>query len=213
MLVWIRCSPFLIEIHFIFVTPFSQSWCYLVFCNQCQLSTPDNSLGSVEFLMWVRSAFGWMKHLFLMFSVCLRLSTSTSKLPFLVFLTVFGLALVDVTFSMRKGENLARQTSSKNSISMNPGKSTDSFFEFDSERFRLDFLFEDAIYAAYFSLALLSTTHHRVQLVLGMNQEVTHSPWLRRGYATSILELRVGFRAVQIPILNAIDPQPPPSCI
>ena len=65
-------------------------------------------------------------------SACLRLSTSTSKLPFLV-LTFFGLALVDVTFSIRKGENLARHTSSKNSITMNLGKSAASFSE--SERF------------------------------------------------------------------------------
>ena len=70
---------------------------------------------------------------------------------------------------MGKGENLAGQTSSKDSITMNLGKSAVSFSE--SEEFRLDFLFEDAIYAVYFSLALRSTTHHGVQLVLGMNQE------------------------------------------
>ena len=33
----------------------------------------------------------------------------------------------------------------------------------------LVFLFEDTIYAVYFSLALHSITHHGVQLVLGMN--------------------------------------------
>ena len=104
-----------------------------------------------------------------MFSACLRLSTSTSKLPFLVFLTFFGLALVDITFSIRKGESLARHTSSKDSIIMNLGKSAASFSESDSERFRL-FLFEDAIYAVYFSLALRSSTHHGIQLVLGINQ-------------------------------------------
>ena len=71
---------------------------------------------------------------------------------------------------MRKGENLARHTPSKDSITMNLGKSAASFSESDSERCRLDFLFEDAIYAEYFSLALRSTTNHRVQLVLGMNQ-------------------------------------------
>ena len=53
---------------------------------------------------------------------------------------------------------------------MNLRKSAASFSESDSEKFRLDFLFEDAIYAVYFSLALRSTTHHGVQLVLGMNQ-------------------------------------------
>ena len=40
---------------------FSQGWCYLLFCSQCQLSTPDNSLGSIQFLMWVGSAFHRMK--------------------------------------------------------------------------------------------------------------------------------------------------------
>ena len=46
-----------------------------------------------------------------------------------------------------------------------------SFSESDSDNFRLFFfLFEDAIYAVYFSLARHSTTHHIVQLVLGMNQ-------------------------------------------
>ena len=54
---------------------------------------------------------------------------------------------------------------------MNLGKSAASFSESDSERFRLDFLFEDTIYAVYFSLALRSTTHHGVQLVLWINQE------------------------------------------
>ena len=72
-----------------------------------------------------------------MFSACLRLSTSTSKLPFLVFLTVFGLALIDITFSIRKGESLARHTSSKDSITMNLWKSAVLFSESDSERFRL----------------------------------------------------------------------------
>ena len=105
-----------------------------------------------------------------MFSACFRLSTSTSKLPFLVFLIVFGLALIEIIFSMRKGENLARQNSSKDSIVVNLGKSAASFSESDSDRFRLVFLFEHAIYAVYFSLVLRSTTHYGVQLVLGMNR-------------------------------------------
>ena len=83
----------------------------------------------------------WNVFIFNMFSACIRLFTSTSKLPFLVFLTVFGLALVDITFSMRKGENLAKHTSSKDSITINLGKSAASFSESDSERFRLFFLF------------------------------------------------------------------------
>ena len=102
-----------------------------------------------------------------MLSACLRLSTSTSKLPFFVFLTVFGVTPVEITFYVKKGENLARWTCSKDSI-------TASFSESDSNRFRLVFFFKDAIYAVYFSLALPSTTHYGVQLVLEMNLEEIH---------------------------------------
>ena len=49
---------------------------------------------------------------------------------------------------------------------MNLGKFAASFSKSDSERFRLDLLFEDAIYAVYFSLALRPTTHYGVQLLL-----------------------------------------------
>ena len=94
---------------------------------------------------------------------------------------------------MRKGDNFARQTPSKDSITINLGKSAASYTESDSDRFRLVFLFEDAIGAVYFSLALCSTTHQGVQLVLGMNQRETYSPWLRRRYTTSILDLGIGF--------------------
>ena len=104
-----------------------------------------------------------------MLSSSFQLSTSTSKLPFLVSLTVFGIVLVEITFSKRKGDNLARQTSSKDPITMNLGKPAAAFSKSDSDRF-LFFLFEDAIYAVYFSLALRSTTHYWVQFVLGMNQ-------------------------------------------
>ena len=155
-----------------------------------------------------------------MFSACLRLSTSTSKLPFLVCLTVFELALVDITFSMWKGENLSKQTSPKDSITMNLGKSVASFFESDSERFRLDFLFEDAIYTVYFSLALRSTTNLEVQPVLGTNQGGNPFALVETGIRTQYtrvegrLPSRCKFQVLstgQIPILNAIDPQLPPS--
>ena len=44
---------------------FPQGWCYLVFCSQCQLSTPDNSLGSVEFLMLIHCVWSYEWFLFL----------------------------------------------------------------------------------------------------------------------------------------------------
>ena len=50
---------------------FSKGWCYLLFCSQCQLLTPDNSLGSVEFLMWVGSAFCRIKVFHFWYVVCL----------------------------------------------------------------------------------------------------------------------------------------------
>ena len=149
-----------------------------------------------------------------------RLSTSTTKLPFLVFLTVFGLALVDITFSIRKGENLARQTSSKDSIIMNPGKSDASFSESDSERFRLVFLFENAIYAAYFLLALRPPPTTESNSCWESTKGVTHSPWLRREIRDQYTWVEIGngseaypqvISTGQIPILNAIDSQPPPS--
>ena len=107
-----------------------------------------------------------------MLSACLRLSTSASKFSFLVFLKVLGVALVKISFSIMKDENLAKQISTKYVMSMYLGMSAASFSESDSDRFRFFPLFEDAIEAVYFSLTLYSTTHHGIQLVLGMNQVV-----------------------------------------
>ena len=58
------------------------------------------------------------------------------------------------------------------SITMNLGKGDSALLseEFNTEKFHLNFLFEKAIYIICFSLVLCSTTHHRVQLVLGMFQ-------------------------------------------
>ena len=124
-----------------------------------------------------------------MFSACLRLSTSISKLPFLVFFTVFELALVAITFSMRKGKNLAWQTSSKDLITVNLGKFLRvwfSFFESDSHSPSL-------ILRGFVEIFYLKTPFFA-------GPALHHPPrsptWLRQGYATSILELKVGFRAV-----------------
>ena len=57
------------------------------------------------------------------------------------------------------------------------------------------FLFEKSIRYIYFSLVLCTTIHYEAQLVLRIYQVETHSPWLTQGYATSIFELGVGFRA------------------
>ena len=133
MLVYIRSSPFLL----IFVTP--------SFPRADAISSSVANVSSILLMTcWVSYAgkpciSSYERFLFLMFSVALRLSTSASKLPFLVFLTVFGLALVETIFSMKKGENLTRQTSSKDSTTMNLRKSAVSFFGSDSEKFCLVF--------------------------------------------------------------------------
>ena len=76
---------------------------------------------------------------------------------------------------------------------MNLGKSAASFSESGSDRFSLDFLFEDAIYAVYFSLSLRSITHYGIHLVLGMNQGGNPFALVQ----TEIRDqLRVGFGAV-----------------
>ena len=50
-----------------------------------------------------------------------------------------------------------------------------------SDKYILDFFKEEAMIGVYFSLVLCSTTHCGVQLVLGISQGETHSPWMRRG--------------------------------
>ena len=57
---------------------------------------------------------------------------------------------------MRRGENLAGQTSSKDSITMNLEKSADYSPSLILTGFVYFFLFEDAMYTVYFSLALRS---------------------------------------------------------
>ena len=52
---------------------------------------------------------------------------------------------------------MARQTTYKDLMKMNLGKSTASFFEFDSVNF---FLLEDAICNVYFLLVMCFTTHY-----------------------------------------------------
>ena len=70
--------------------------------------------------------------------------------------------LLDITFSIMNGDRFV------DSITMNLGKSNSASLseESNSEWFRLNFLFEEAICIIYFSLVLCSTTHHEVQLVL-----------------------------------------------
>ena len=88
---------------------FSQGCRHLLFCCQRQLLIPDNYFWCVEFFLAGRLCI-WLngRFFFNMFSACLRLSTSTSKFQFLIFWTFFGVILVEITFSIRKGEKLTR---------------------------------------------------------------------------------------------------------
>ena len=69
---------------------------------------------------------------------------------------------------MSIGEKLAKQTCSKDSMTMNLRKFAASIF--DSDRFPFVFLLEDAISEVNLSLAPCFTTHNRAQLLLGMYQ-------------------------------------------
>ena len=187
-----QVALYFLEILLIFLTPcFPRADCYLLTCIRFQLPTPDNSLGSVEFLMQEGSAFRRMKG-FHFSSACLRLSNSTSKLSFLVFLKVFGVDLEEITFSMRKGENLARQTSPKDLITMNLENSAVSFSESDCNRFHLVFFIWRRHRCIFFAGPVL---HHPPRSPTCVGNVLRGKP-IRFGYTTSILELRVGFRAV-----------------
>ena len=75
---------------------------------------------------------------------------------------------------------------------MNLGKSLSVS---ESDKYLLDFLNEEVMIGVYFSLVLCSTTHHGVQLVLGISHRETYSSCLRWGYITSILISRAKFQA------------------
>ena len=141
-----------------------------------------------------------------MFSALIRLSNSTSNLPFLVFFTVFGVTLVEIT-CLKKGDNFPWQTSSKDSITMNLGKSVASFSESDSDRSHLFFFNLKTPYMLYIlRWPCAPSTIMESNLYWERTKEETHSPSLRRGYATSILDQYTRcqfqvFTTSQIPIL------------
>ena len=161
-MVWIHSSPFLMEILLIFETPsFSRADAISSSVANTNSLLLISRLGVLNFSCGYALNFVvWKVFIFNVFSVCLRLSTSTSNLIFLVFFTVFGIALVEITFSMSKGENLAKQTSSKDSITMNLEKFIASFSESGSDRFRLFFFYLKMPYMLFFA----GPVHH-------------HPPW------------------------------------
>ena len=111
----------------------------------------------------------WNFSIFNRFSACFLLSTSTSRFPVRSFCTVFGLDLLDIIFSIKKGDSWSNFVSCNDSIMMNLGKSL-SVSDSESDKYLLDFLKEEAMIGVCFSLVHRSTTHREVQLLLGISQ-------------------------------------------
>ena len=161
------------------------------------------------------------KFILRIFSACLRLSTSKSNLPFLVFLTVLGISLkqipllgMEIIWLSRSLLKIRVQWILGILQLQSPNK---------TRRFRFIFIyfhfFEKAIRNVTFSLVLCSTTKSNLCWEFTKDDVAL----LRRGYTTSMIELGVGFRAttnfklfvdltvVKVFFLNEIDPQTPPS--
>ena len=111
-----------------------------------------------------------------MFLSCFLLSIFTSRLQLLIFLHSSRICSAgDDFFSIKKGDSLAKEFSSSDSITINLGNYVIiSFSRSDPERFHLAFLFVFAymcfLFCFVFSLILCSITDHRDQLLLGIYQ-------------------------------------------
>ena len=119
-----------------------------------------------------------------------------AELHFLNFLTVMGVKFVDITFSIMKGDKFAIGAL-LDSMIMNLGKgaSVSLSEEFDSFKLRLNFYLRKKpclLYIFHWSYAPPPTTESNLRREWTKGE--THSPWLRRGYNTSILVLRARFR-------------------
>ena len=165
---------------------FSQGCCHRHCCSQSQLPTPDNSFKCVQSFLVICFAFGHVEGLHFrdVFSL-----PSAVYLDQLVSIQFFYVALMVIIFSIRKEENLAKQASSKDSMTMNH----EVFCLIPNLIliiFLFLFLFEDTISDVYFFAGLVL---YHLQLSLTCVGNVpkggNHSPWLRRGYTTSQFEL------------------------
>ena len=131
MFVLICSSYFLMVIFLMFLTP-----CFLQ--TKANFPTSENPFESLSW-GYALHLVVWKFFIFRMLSVCLRFSTSASKFLFRVYPTFWGVAIVAITLSIEKEDNLARQTSSKASMTMNLRKSFASFSVSDTDRFLLSF--------------------------------------------------------------------------
>ena len=84
---------------------FFQGCIHFLLCCQRKLPASDKPLGSVVFFMWVGPAVGCMEDFDFQYAFCLAPALHLDKQ---VSSRLFGIALVDNTFSIRKGENFAR---------------------------------------------------------------------------------------------------------
>ena len=115
---------------------FSQGCCYLLCCIQCQLPTYDNSFRNIQSHVGICLTFGSLETVYLedVFGL-LPVVHFDNQVSVSNFLYVLGVVLDAISFSTGKGENLDRQTASKDSITMNLGKSATSWSEFHSDNF------------------------------------------------------------------------------
>ena len=105
------------------------------------------------------------------------------------FFTFLEVTLVDITFSIEKEENLAMQIFSKDSMTMNLGKSAASFSKSNTERlFFCFFFYEESIGNVNFLLILCSTIYHGVQLELRIYQA---------GNPFALIETRLLYQYIQ----------------
>ena len=148
MLVWISSPTFLIEILLMFVSPCFPRDAVISFSE-----AKTNSLLLTTLLTVINLLCGCVQHLPMWKVFIVRM---LSYLPLAVYLNkqvsisyffmFLGAVLVAIIFSIWKGKNLARQTFSKDSMTMNLGKSTASFSESDLDKiFFFFFLLEDTI--------------------------------------------------------------------
>ena len=167
---------------------FYQGWYCLFRCSQGQLPASVDSFRSIRFFMGISfvSKVVWNVFILGVFSACLRLSTFTSRLLFLVFFFFFCFFIfLEVALILLFLSKIGRIELDGRPPKFQLHSIWGSLILRD-----IFFFFEEAI-DNYFSPVLCSTIHY---LCWEFTKEETHLPWLRRRYTTSILELGVGFR-------------------
>ena len=191
--IWISSPPLLIGDLFFLVC---DSWLFqaaLICSDVAKDKLPASYRDGVKSHAYTPSILYGMSPFWEVFRQASQCPFSQANFYFLYFWPSEVGDLLEITFSLKNRRNLARQVSSKDSSTMNLGKSAALFTESD-----LDFilLFEEAV-----SSVLCSSS---APLWISNSTEFTQtkSPWLRKAYTTSILELSIGFRAPGLTIIK-----------